>query len=304
MNLKTFFAYDPEDTDETRLEKFAIFLVAGACTLAGLVWISMYYIVFGWGLTTMLPLLFVFVVGGALIISHISKNHTIVIYAQIISIIYITAFIQWSIGDVFDSGFVMVWAFLGPICALMFFSVKRSVIWFLLYLANLSITVIFNGFFASHGQLVTENIRLIFFIMNLGTASVVIFVFASYYVNAAIREHEIANQLLKANLQQELVLRQNEKLATLGRLSAGVAHELNNPAAATQRGSQQLQDAIVKLEKAGLRLGRLKLSAPQLEVLESQKQLVHQRAAQPVDLDPLARNDLELELEPGWKPGA
>ncbi len=43
--------------------------------------------------------------------------------------------------------------------------------------------------------------------------------------------------LEKAYLQQEVTLRQSEKLATLGKLSAGMAHELNNPAAAAQRGA-------------------------------------------------------------------
>ena len=38
MKLQTFFAFDPADSDERRVEKFAIFLVARACTLAGLVW--------------------------------------------------------------------------------------------------------------------------------------------------------------------------------------------------------------------------------------------------------------------------
>ena len=124
MNIRTFFAFNPSDTDEIRLEKFAIFLVAGSCCLASSVWVAMYYFVFGWGLTTILPLAFILIVGSALVISHLSKNHYYAIYAQIICIIYITAFIQWSIGGVFDSGFVLAWAFCGPICALMFFPVR------------------------------------------------------------------------------------------------------------------------------------------------------------------------------------
>ncbi|MFN8379446.1 MAG: hypothetical protein U0452_12320 [Anaerolineae bacterium] len=42
------------------------------------------------------------------------------------------------------------------------------------------------------------------------------------------------------------MLRQSEKLATLGRLSAGLTHELNNPAAAIQRGAQHPGEALAR----------------------------------------------------------
>jgi len=204
MNFRTFFAYDPRDTEETRLEKFAIFLVAGSCCLAGVVWTAMYYTFFGWGLTAILPLGFVLFVGSALVVSHKTKNHYIAIYTQIICIMYITALIQWSIGDVFDSGFVMVWAFCGPMVALMFFSLRQSIVWFTLYLLNLGISVVFNDFFASQGQAVAENTRLLFFMMNLSFASIVVFVFAGYYVTSANREREKANKLLLNVLPKEI----------------------------------------------------------------------------------------------------
>ncbi len=212
MNIRTFFAFDPNDTEEIRLEKFAIFLVAGSCSLAGIVWTALYYFTFGWGLTAYLPASFVIIVGTALLFSHLTKNHYILIYTQIICIIYITALIQWSIGGVFDSGFVLAWAFLGPICALMFFPVRKSVIWFVLYLINLVITVTFNDFFAHYGQAVSEFTRLIFFIMNLSFASMVVFIFASYYVAAAKRERTKADNLLLNVLPKEIapILKSNE----------------------------------------------------------------------------------------------
>jgi len=213
MTMNRFFAYNPSDSEEIRLEKFATFLLAGSCTLAGIAWTALYYFTFGWGLTAFLPATFVIVVGAALVISHFTKNHYFAIYAQIICIIYITALIQWSIGGVFDSGFVLVWAFLGPLCSLMFFSLKQSSFWFLLYLSNLVITVVFDDFFVSHGQLATSNTRLIFFIMNLSIASIVVFIFAGYYVIAAKREREKANALLLNVLPKEIapVLKSNNK---------------------------------------------------------------------------------------------
>ena len=204
MNKKILFAFDPKDTAEIRLEKFAIFLVAGGCTIAGCLWGIMYYIIFGIGLTSILPLIFSILVGGALFISHVSKNHHFAIYSQIICIIYVTTFIQWSIGGVFDSGIVMVWGFCGPITALMFLSVRKSTCWLALYLLNLLLTVIFNEFFVSHGTVVPENIRIFFFIINLSFPIIVIFVFASYFVSNAVNERERANKLLLSILPHQI----------------------------------------------------------------------------------------------------
>ncbi len=120
-------------------------------------------------------------------------------------------------------------------------------------------------------------------------------------LDASLRRKRLRD-LEQAFMQQEVTLRQNEKLATLGKLSAGMAHELNNPAAATRRGAAQLLQSISQMQDIYLRLGSLGLTDEQLASLLKLDHKVRQSARQPAHLDSLARSDREYELE-DWLAG-
>lgn len=95
----------------------------------------------------------------------------------------------------------------------------------------------------------------------------------------------------------ELMLRQSEKLAQVGTLTAGIAHELNNPAAAAQRGAGQLRQAIQNLQAAQMRLNGQSFTAAQRELIQALESLAQERAAGTAGLDALERSDLEAEIE-------
>src|SRR6266404_3694695 len=88
---------------------------------------------------------------------------------------------------------------------------------------------------------------------------------------------------------------QRERLAGLGKLSAGLAHELNNPASAAKRATSQLRDILKKIKNASLELGRRDLSSAQKSEIEKLEALFTQKDVVPPDA--LTISDLEDQID-------
>src|SRR5580704_11807209 len=88
---------------------------------------------------------------------------------------------------------------------------------------------------------------------------------------------------------------QRDRLASLGKLSAGLAHELNNPASAAKRAASQLRHMLTKIRNASLELGRRALSPEQKSEIEKLEASFTQQDVVPPDA--LTISDLEDQID-------
>ncbi|GAB1545385.1 ATP-binding protein [Scytonema sp. NUACC21] len=108
----------------------------------------------------------------------------------------------------------------------------------------------------------------------------------------------------------EAVVQQHGKLISLGTMAAGLAHELNNPAAAALRATALLREKFGTMQIVTLKLFQECPSPEQLKFFTQFERHTIQRALTPPLLDPLTESDREdsilnwLEahgITEGWK---
>lgn len=94
----------------------------------------------------------------------------------------------------------------------------------------------------------------------------------------------------------EQMLQQSERLAQLGMLTAGIAHEINNPVAAVQRASSQLNAAIDRLQKIQLKANLESIPEERWNELIGRVSAKDKQLAKEDVWDLARRGDLESEM--------
>jgi signal transduction histidine kinase len=89
---------------------------------------------------------------------------------------------------------------------------------------------------------------------------------------------------------------QRDKLSALGKLSAGLAHELNNPASAAGRAAEGLRETMQELRRINKTLDDDSLSCVERSALASFEENLMEHLASKPTLDALEQSDIEQDL--------
>ena len=117
-----------------------------------------------------------------------------------------------------------------------------------------------------------------------------------------VRQAILRNMAMRLQKMQHYAVQQ-EKMAALGTLAAGLMHELNNPGAAARRAASQLRENLVRLHELSSRFSGMEMNKQQkLCVAELQRQALGVSEI-PVHLSSIEQSDAEEKLAE-WLEGA
>jgi signal transduction histidine kinase len=266
--------------------------------VAGPIWGTI-YILFDEVGPGLIPLIYGFFTLGSFIALRRTDSWDWFRFSQLFFIFVLPFSLMWSLGGFIAGSAVIIWAVLAPIGALWGGKPKEAGAWILAFLVGTVASGLVTPLLRDTNNL-PEWLITTFFVMNIGLVSSVLSALVAFYVrqmDLLIDVMRRNRELESAYLAQEVSLRQSDKLATLGKLSAGLAHELNNPAAAAQQASKQLGTLLLSTQLRTVERAGLELNEAEQDALESFEERIRRAIEKPQFTDPLERSDREAELQ-------
>ena len=171
----------PTDRPDERLRKSALVLTSVTISVLALVWAGM-YLVLGRPVAAAVP--FSYAVLSVAGLAYFARTSDFGPYrlSQVSLMLILPFLLQWSVGGFVNSGAVMVWAFTGPLAALVLYPPRKAVLFFAAFLVLTIVSGILDASLAANAVPFPSELRLLFFVLDLGAVAGVVYAVLQYFV--------------------------------------------------------------------------------------------------------------------------
>ena len=233
-NSKTLFnrlaniGTQPSDTEKEKLHKRFLVYVALLMTGGGLLWASI-CLYHGLYLPASIPLGYIAITAANLWYFSVSKRLGVVRFFQLLISLVLPFIFQWSLGGFAPSGAVMLWAMTAILGALTFQEVRITLRWFVGYLALTAASGVLDSVASGNATLASSATGTALIVVNIIGVSTIVFGLMIYFVRSNELAYEELERMNTALVESQAQVVQAEKMASIGSLTAGIAHEMNTP---------------------------------------------------------------------------
>lgn len=239
----------PSDSDREK-EKHQFMIYMGLImTCGGIMWGAI-TLGFGYFMAGSIPLGYGVMTAINFSLFAKTKNFIHARFVQVLISLLLPFLFQWSLGGFFSSGSMMLWSVLAILGSLAFYEVKASRIWIVLFVVLTIFSWYLDPFLLPFQIDAPAHVSQMFLVLNIVVISIGIYFLVVFFITIRDRAHVILASQHTQLVQSQAQLLQSEKMAALGQLIAGVAHEVNTPLGAIRASVEIIEDASGLFTKA------------------------------------------------------
>ena len=216
---------EPGDSEEVRIQKSLLMFAMGLTTMAPVVWLVVYSAL-GAKVSATVPFTYQLISLATLVLYLVTRNFALFRLLQLTLYLFFPFFLQWTMGNFMTSSGVVLWGLLAPVGAILVYSARDSIPWFVAYIALIALSAFFDhqlagSVVASAVQIPTEA-SVVIFALNFAAMSSLIYFMLRY----ASLEREKSNARLEDAHQKLKIEQERSERLLLNILPGAIAERL------------------------------------------------------------------------------
>jgi guanylate cyclase len=185
----------PAERPDVRTRRVALILIALAITVLATAWTAT-YLVLDRPLSAAVPFAYQVISVIGLVALATTRDLRLLRVTQIGAMLVLPFLLQWSLGGFINSSAMMVWAFVAPLAALVLYSPRQAVVVLAAYVVLTLVSGVLDPSVAASVAPFPNELRLLFFVLNIGFVSIVVYAALQYFVAARERAQTETDELL------------------------------------------------------------------------------------------------------------
>ena len=191
------------DSEQDKLRKSLLIFASALMGAGSFLWLAIYWTM-GIKFSSTVPFVYILATAISLAIYLWTLNFDVFRLIQLSLFLFVPFVMQWSIGSYINSSGVMLWALLAPIGAILVYSARESIPWFIAYIVMTLVSGVFDYYLTVEppGNVSMQSIA-VFFALNFAAVSFIIYLLISYFMRESDK--------LRATLNEHFLLLQQEQ---------------------------------------------------------------------------------------------